>query len=83
MLIRPQNVLLMMLDERVASLNTTEVLMLHAKVKMIQEHVTQTNKDTLESEKSRDEFHNQIEQIEHRLHPKRVRTDDDPGDLQC
>ncbi len=35
-----------------------------------------TNKVALEAEKARDELHNQIEQIEQRLHPKRPHTDE-------
>ena len=62
------------------SLNTTEVLMLHTKLKIIQERAVQVNKSSLESEKARDEFHNQVEKIEHRLHLKRSHTDDDTGD---
>ena len=38
------------------------------------------NKAVLETEKERDELHNQIEQIEEQLHPKRARTHDDVGD---
>jgi hypothetical protein len=38
------------------------------------------NKTVLETEKSRDEFHNQIEQIEQRLHPKREHTHITAGD---
>ena len=51
-------------DEGAASLNATEVLMLNTSLKMIQERAAETNKDTLESEKTRDDLHNQIEQIE-------------------
>ena len=57
-------------DEGAASLNTTEVLMLNTRLKMIQERAAQANKDTLEAEKAREEIHNQIEQIEQRLHSK-------------
>ncbi len=35
----------------------------------------------LEAEKARDELHNQIEQIEEQLHPKRGHTHDDAGDV--
>ena len=34
----------------------------------------------LDTEKARDELHNQIEQIEQWLHPKRARSHDDAGD---
>ncbi len=37
----------------------------------------EANKATLEAEKVRDELQNEIEQIEQRLHPKRVRSHDD------
>ncbi len=37
-------------------------------------------KAALEAEKARDELHNQIQQIEEKLHPKRARTHDDAGD---
>jgi hypothetical protein len=37
------------------------------------------NKDVLEAEKTRDELHNQIHQIEEQLQPKRTR--DDTGDV--
>jgi len=50
--------------------------MLHRRLKMIQEHVAETNKTALETEKARDELQNEIEQIEQRLHPKRARTHD-------
>jgi hypothetical protein len=67
-------------DEGTASLNANEVLMLHNRLKIIQERAAQANKDALETEKERDEIHNQIEQIEEQLHPKRARTHDDAGD---
>ena len=38
---------------------------------MIQQHVVEVNKTALETEKERDELHNQIEQIEEQLHPKK------------
>ena len=57
-------------DEGAASLNATEVLMLHRRLKMIQQRAAEANKAVLEAEKERDELHNQIEQIEQRLHPK-------------
>ena len=41
--------------------NTTEVLMLHTKLKIMQERTAQVNKTVLEAEKARDEFHNQLE----------------------
>jgi hypothetical protein len=49
----------------------------HTKLKIIQEYADQANEDTLEVEK--DEFHNQINQIEQRQHPKRTHTHDDVG----
>ena len=52
----------------------------HAKLKIIQERAAQVNKTALETEKTRDELHKQIEQIEQWLHPKRALTDDDAGD---
>ena len=63
-------------DEGAVSLNATEVLMLHRRLKMIQQRAAEANKATLETEKERDELHNQIEQIEEQLHPKRARTHD-------
>jgi hypothetical protein len=59
------------------SLNATEVLLLNTRLKMIQERTAQANKATLDAEKERDEIHNQIEQIEQRLHPKRARSHED------
>ena len=47
---------------------------------MIQQRAAEANKSALEAEKERDELHNQIEQIEEQLHPKRARTHDDAGD---
>jgi hypothetical protein len=67
-------------DEGAASLNATEVLMLHRRFKMIQQRASEANKAALEVEKERDELHNQIEEIERRLHPKRARSHDDAGD---
>ncbi len=64
-------------EEGAASLNATEVLMLNTRIKMIQERAAQANKTALEAEKERDELHNQIEQIEQRLHPKRARSHED------
>jgi hypothetical protein len=60
-------------DEGSASLNTTEVLILHTKLKMIQEHAPQANKAVLEAEKARDELHNQIGPVL-RLRPQRSDT---------
>jgi hypothetical protein len=54
--------------------------MLHSKLKIIQAGAAQANKAALEAEKARDELHNQIQQIEEQLQPKRPRTDDDSGD---
>ena len=67
-------------DEGAASLNASEVLMLHIRLKIIQARTVETNKTALEAEKARDELHNQIQQIEEQLQPKRARTDDDVGD---
>ena len=47
----------------------------------IREHTTQV-KVTRETETARDELHNQIEQIEQCLYPKRAHTDDDDGAAQ-
>jgi hypothetical protein len=38
------------------------------------------NKATLDAEKERDELHNQIQQIEEQMQPKRAHTDDGAGD---
>ena len=65
-------------DEGATSLNATEVLILNTRLKMIQERVAQANKTALEAEKGRDELHNQIDQIEQQIHPKRVRTKKNP-----
>ncbi len=46
---------------------------------MIQQRAAEANKAALEVEKERDELHNQIEQIEEQLHPKRARTHDAAG----
>ena len=67
-------------DEAAVSLNANDVLMLHGRLKMIQQRAAEANKAALESEKERDELHNQIEQIEEQLHPKRALTHDDAGD---
>jgi argininosuccinate lyase len=67
-------------DEGAASLNANEVLMLHSRLKIIQARAAQTNKAGLEAEKQRDELHNQIEQIEEQLQPKKARTHADAGD---
>ncbi len=56
------------------------VLILHRRLKMIQQRAEEVNKASLEEEKERDELHNQVEQIEEQLHPKRVHTHDDDGD---
>jgi hypothetical protein len=67
-------------DEGAASFNANEVLMLHSRLKIIQARAAQTNKAGLEAEKQRDELHNQIEQIEEQLQPKKTRTHADAGD---
>ena len=51
-------------DEEATSLNANDVLMLHTRLKIIQERAAEANKTRLESEKSRDELQSQIEQIE-------------------
>ncbi len=48
-------------DEAVVSLNANDVLMLHRRLKMIQQRAAEANKAVLEAEKERDELHNQIE----------------------
>ena len=60
-------------DEAAASLNANDVLMLHRRLKMIQKRAAEANKAALEAEKERDELHNQIEQIEEQMYPKRPR----------
>jgi hypothetical protein len=67
-------------DEAAASLNANDVLMLHRRLKMIQQRAAEANMAVLEVEKERDELHNQIEQIEEQLHPKRAHTHDAAGD---
>jgi hypothetical protein len=67
-------------DEGAASRNANDVLMLRAQLKSLGEHTVITNKVALEAKKARDELHNQIEQIEQRLHPKRAHSHDDAGD---
>ncbi len=54
--------------------------MLHNRLRIIQARAAQVNKVALEAEKAKYELHNQIQQIEEQLQPKRVRTDDDAGD---
>jgi hypothetical protein len=66
-------------DEGTVSLNANEVLMIHSKLKIIQARAAQSNKAALEAEKERDELHNQMQQIEEQLQPKRAHTDDDTG----
>jgi len=56
------------------------MLMFRTQLKSLGELVVIVNKSALEEEKSRDELHNQIEQIEQRLHPKRPHSHDDAGD---
>jgi hypothetical protein len=56
-------------DEGAVSLNANQVLMLHIRLKIIQARPAQANKATLKSEKERDEFHTQIEEIEEQLQP--------------
>ena len=47
---------------------------------MIQQRAAEANKASLEAEKERDELHNQIEQIEEQMYPKRAHTHDAAGD---
>ncbi len=68
------------MDEGTASRNANDVLMLRAQLKSLGERAVIANKTALETEKTRDELHNQIEHIEAQLHPKRTRTHDDAGD---
>jgi hypothetical protein len=51
-------------DEGTASHNVNDVLMLRAQLKSLVENDVISNKAALEAEKTRDELHNQIEQIE-------------------
>jgi len=67
-------------DEGAASLNASQVLMLHSRLKIIQARAAQANKAALEAEKQRDELHTQIEEIEEQLQPKKARSDADAGD---
>jgi hypothetical protein len=67
-------------DEGASSLNASQVLMLHSRLKIIQTRAAQVNKVALEAEKQRDELHTQIEEIEEHLQPKRARSDADSGD---
>ncbi len=67
-------------DEGAASLNASQVLMLHSRLKIIQARAAQANKAALEEEKQRDELHTQIEEIEEQLQPKRAHSDADAGD---
>ena len=46
------------------------------------QRAAEANKVALEAEKVRDEFQQQIEQIEQQMYPKRV-THDDTGDALC
>jgi hypothetical protein len=55
--------------------------MLRAQLKSLGEHTVIVNKVALEAEKARDELHNQIKQIEQRMHPKRARSHDDAHEM--
>ncbi len=66
-------------DDRAASLNASQVLMLHSRLKITQARAAQVNKAALEAEKPRDELHTQIEEIEEQLQPKKGRSDADVG----
>jgi hypothetical protein len=67
--------------EGTTSHNTNDVLMLRTQLKSLGERTVITNKSALESEKARDELHNQIDHIEQRLYPKRVRCHDDAHEM--
>ena len=54
--------------------------MLHNRLKIMQERAAQVNKPVLETEKERDELHNQVMQVEEQLHLKRARPHDDAVD---
>ena len=69
------------MDEGAASRNANDVVMLRAQLKSLGERAVIVNKSALEAEKERDELHNQIEQIEQRLHPKRARSHDDAHEM--
>ncbi len=64
------------MDEGVASHNANDVMMFRTQLNSLGKRVVIDNKVVLEAEKARDELHNQIEQIEQRLHPKRPHTDE-------
>jgi hypothetical protein len=68
-------------DEEAASRNANDVLILRVRLKSLGERDVITNKAALEAEKTRDEFHNQIEQIEQRLYPKRGHSHDDSHEI--
>ncbi len=53
---------------------------MHSRLKIIQARAAQANKTALETEKERDEFHTQIEEIEEQLQPKTARSDADAVD---
>ena len=67
-------------DAGASSLNGNDVMMMHGRLKVVQERVAEVNKDTLETEKSKDEFQNEIEEFDQRQYPKRSHTHDDDGD---
>ena len=54
-------------DEGAASRNANDVLMLRAQLQSLGERSVIANKSALEAEKTRDELHNQIENIEEQL----------------
>ncbi len=68
------------MDEGAASRNANDVLILRAQLKSLVESAVIANNSPLETEKTRVELHNQIEQIEQRLYPKRAHSHDDVGD---
>ncbi len=69
------------MDEGAASRNANDVLMLRVQIKSLRELTVIVNKTTLETEKARDEIHNQIQQIEQRLYPKRTHSHDDAHEM--
>jgi hypothetical protein len=68
-------------DEGAASRNANDVLMLRAQLKSLGQRAVIANKAALEAEKPRDKLHNQIEQIEQRLHPKSASSHDDAHEM--
>ena len=61
-------------DEGAASLNASQVLMLHSRLKIIQARAAQANKAALEAEKERDELHTHTQTTPHISSRKRIST---------